>query len=308
MSTLRRYQKDPKFLINCALTIFRSKKIRTAVVEGICDKRFLSQWIPAGAAVRFDGFDGKPLVELVYENSLLNPYSNFEFLYFFADVDFDVISQKPLYKHPSFVYNAYCFEENRLHYNDLETYLINSNALSKVLVNLDIDASVAQDLRDRLERASRLIGSLRAADILLQRAKNLRSSILNGLEIRAFFDPRDIAFDEKALYNALPRWSNYRTYIDDLIKAAKCLDREWPSGWSLSRGHDLTEMLALHLEQRGQKGITAVKLELMLRLACEFADFQRSPMGRRLVASGGMVAMQLSCESQPCVAGAEDAA
>lgn len=296
MSSLRRYQKDPKFLLNSALTMFRSKQIRTAVVEGVCDKRFLSQWIPAGAAIRFDGLDGKSLVDLVYKNSRLKPYSDFEFLYFFADVDFDVISKQPLNEHPSFVYNAFCFEENRLHYNDLETYLINSSALVKVLVNLDIDANEADGLRERLERASRVTGSLRAADIVVQRANNLRSSILNGLEIRSFFKPHDVAFNETELFKALPRWSNYREYIEDLIEEAKRLDRESPTDWSLSRGHDLTEMLALHLEHRGQRGMTAEKLELMLRLACELAEFQRSPMGRRLAASGGMTAMQLACE------------
>lgn len=275
--------------------MFRSKQIRTAVVEGVCDKRFLSQWIPAGAAIRFDGLDGKPLVDLAYKNSRLKPYSDFEFLYFFADVDFDVISKQPLNEHPSFVYNAFCFEENRLHYNDLETYLINTSAFGKVLVNLDIDANEADGLRERLERASRVTGSLRAADIIVQRANNLRSSILNGLEIRAFFNPRDVAFNETELFKALPRWSNYREHIDDLIEAAKRLDRESPSDWSLSRGHDLTEMLALHLEHRGQRGMTAEKLELMLRLACELAEFQDSPMGKRLAASGGMTAMYLAC-------------
>lgn len=296
MSSLRRYQKDPKALLNNALHMFRSKKIRTVVVEGVCDKRFLSQWITADAAIRFDGLGGKPLVDLVYKNSRLKPYSDFEFLYFFADVDFDVIAKQPLNEHPSFVYNAFCFKENRLHYNDLETYLINTSAFGKVLVNLDIDANEADGLRERLERASRVMGSLRAADIVVQRANNLRSSILNGLEIRAFFDPGDVAFNETELFKALPRWANYREYVDELIEVAKRLDRESPTDWSLSRGHDLTEMLALHLKHRGQKGMTAEKLELMLRLACELAEFQGSPMGRRLAASGCMTAMYSACE------------
>jgi hypothetical protein len=276
--------------------MFRSKNIRTAVVEGVCDKRFLGQWIPPNAAIRFDGLDGKKLVDLVYKTSRLKPYADYEFLYFFADVDFDVITNQPLHKHPNFIYNAFCFEENRLHYNDLETYLINTNAFEKVLVNLDIDTSEASGLRERLERASRVTGSLRAADIIVQQSNNLRSSILNGLEIRAFFNSRDIAFNQAELFNALPRWSNYREYTDELIEAAKRLDRESPSTWSLSRGHDLTEMLALHLDYLGQRGITGEKLELMLRLACEFAEFQCSPMGKQFAASEAIKAMSSACE------------
>lgn len=293
MSSLRKFQNEPKHLLNSALNMFRSKKIRTVIVEGACDKRFLSQWIPAKAEIRFDGLYGKPLVDLVYKNSQLKPYSNYEFLYFFADVDFDVITNQPLHKHPKFIYNAFCFEENRLHYNDLETYLINTSAFEKVLVNLDIDINEATGLRERLERASRVTGSLRAADIIVQQSNNLRSSILNGLEIRAFFNPRDIALNEIDLFKALPNWSNYREYTDDLIEEAKRLNRESPVSWSLSRGHDLTEMLLLHLEFRSQRGMTAEKLELMLRLACERADFQDSPMGKQLAKSGGMVA---TCE------------
>ncbi|MBK8536853.1 MAG: hypothetical protein IPL59_18190 [Candidatus Competibacteraceae bacterium] len=296
MSSLRKFQIEPNYILNNALSMFRSKKIRTAIVEGVCDKRFLSQWIPLNAAIRFDGLDGKSLVNLVYKNSRLKPYSDYEFLYFFADVDFDVITNQPLHKHPKFIYNVFCFEENRLHYNDLETYLINTSAFEKVLVNLDIDVNEAASLRERLERASRVTGSLRAADIIVQRSNNLRSSILNGLEIRPFFSSRDIAIDQGKLFKALPTWSNYREYTDDLVEAAKRLDRELPLGWSLSRGHDLTEMLALHLECRGQRGITAEKLELMLRLACELAEFQGSPMGKRLTASGGMTAMSPACE------------
>ena len=297
MSSLRKFQKDPKVLLNNALSMYRSRKIRTAIVEGLCDKRFLGQWVPAGAPIRFDGFDGKPLVELAYKNSLLKPYSEYDFLYFFADVDFDILAKKPLHEHPAFIYSAFCFNEKRLHYNDLESFLINTNAFEKVLVNIDIDAREATALRSNLEKASRVTGTLRAADLIVQRANNLRSSVLNGLEIRAFFIPRDLTFNEEELKKALPRWSNYPVHTGELIEAARRLDRESPTPWSLSRGHDLTEMLSLHLESRGHRGFTAEKLELMLRLACEFTDFERSPMGRRLQGSGGMAVLRTAGES-----------
>lgn len=296
MSSLRKFQKDPKVLLNNALSMYRSRRIRTAIVEGICDKRFLGQWVTAGASIRFDGFDGKPLVELAYKKSRLKPYSDYDFLYFFADVDFDVIADTPLHDDPVFVYNAFCFDEKRCHYNDLESFLINTNAFEKVLVNFDIDAKEAKLLRSNLEKASRVIGSLRAADPIVQRANNLRSSVLNGIEIKAFFNPRELTFNEAEMNRALPRWSNYPLHVDDLIDTAKKLDREYPTIWSLSRGHDLTEMLALHLESRGQRGVTPDKIELMLRLACEFSDFERSPMGRRLQGSGGMATLRTTCE------------
>lgn len=288
MSSVRKYQQNVRVLLNTALQMFRSRQIKTVIVEGPCDKRFIGQWMSVGAKMRFDGFDGKSLVESVYRDSRAKPYSDYEFLYFVVDVDFDLTSGRSLYEHPSFIYNAFCFDERRLHFNDLESFLINTRAFEKVLVNLDVDTSMADVLRTKLERASRVIGSIRAADIVVQKSLGLRSSVLNGFEIRAFFEASDITFDEEKLKRALPKWSNYPHHVDDLIAKAGQLDRESSTVWSLSRGHDLTEMLALYLEHHGVRGMTAEKIELMLRLACEFSDFKASPMGRRLDQSGGM--------------------
>jgi hypothetical protein len=290
VSSLRKFQKNPKHLLNTALTMFRSKKIQTAVVEGVCDKRFLSQWMSPENPLRFDGFDGKELVELAYADSKSKPYSAYDFLYFFADVDFDVLVQRGLNRAPTFFYNAFCFDENRLHYNDLETYLLNTKALEKVLVNFDIEAKEASSLRELLERGSRLIGSLRAADVIVKRANRLSSSVLNGLDIRALFNARDLSFNEAELFKALPNWSNYREHTDELIETAQRLNRESPTEWHLSRGHDVTEMLALHLEQRGNRGMTPEKVELLLRLACELDDFRNSPMGKQLDRFGRVAA------------------
>lgn len=288
MSTLRKFQQDPKHLLNQALGLFRSRQIKTIIVEGVCDKRFLSQWIPAGAPIRFDGFAGKPLVNNTYLNSQLKPYSAYDFLYFIADVDLDVITGDNLHTHSNYIYNAYCFEETRLHFNDLETYLINTNAFEKVLVNLDLDAKEAVLLRQKLIFASRVSGSLRAADVILKRENKLSRSILNGLEIRIFFEPKDMSCNETALYKALPNWSNYPEYVDELIAKAEEIKNLSPNDWSLSRGHDLTEMLSLHFKYRG-KHVTPEQLELMLRLACELTIFETSPMGKQLTKLGTII-------------------
>lgn len=287
MSSLRRFQADPKNLLNTALSMYRSKRIKTAVVEGVCDKRFLSQWLSTDAQLRFDGFDGKLLVEKAFKGSRAKPYSDHDFLYFIADVDFDAVCQTPLHDHSSFVYNVFCSDEKKTIYNDLECFLVNTSALEKVLANFDVAPSSASFMRERLERASREIGAYRAADLLVQRKFNLRSSVLNGLEVRGFFVPTELTVESSRLKKALPGWSNYKEYVDDLIDAAARLDRQSPPLWSLSRGHDVTEMIALHLEVIGNRGTTREKLEMMLRLACEFNEFSKSPMCKKINAAGG---------------------
>jgi hypothetical protein len=281
VSSLRQYQNNPKHLISTALQMFRSKQIQTAVVEGTSDRKFLSQWITDTTKIRFDGFNGKELVNNAFIE--YNSSQNFkdDFLYFFADIDFDVITNNPLKKHHKFIYNAFCIQHQQALFNDLETFLLNTNAFNKVLVNLDMAINNTANLRGQLERASRTPGSLRAADIIIKKKNKLSSSVLNGLNIETFFDPVQIKFDKEELFKALSRWTNYPEYIDDLIDEAERLDRDFPTAWSLSRGHDLTEMLALHLNHLGHKGMNASKLELMLRLSCELTDFLDSPMGKQ---------------------------
>lgn len=280
-SRLKKYQSTPTNLLGTALHLFRSTGTQTAVVEGLTDKRFLSQWSKPDK-IRFAGFEGKPHVEEVYRESKKHPYSAHDFLYFFADIDYDEVDRKPLVLDPRFIYNAYCNQKNAVEFNDLETFLINSSAFEKLLANHDIDTREATDLRVKLEVASRLIGALRAADLSLVRKLKLSSSVLNGIEIEPFFRANDVTIDTEALHSRLPYWSNRREYVEDLIDEAAKINAEKPNLWALSRGHDLTEMLTLYLQGQGHPTARQDKLELMLRLACDYRVFKDSAMGRKL--------------------------
>ncbi|RBH53624.1 MULTISPECIES: hypothetical protein [Pseudomonas] len=284
-STLKKYQTNPKNLLETAIAFYRSKKIKTAVVEGTCDRRFLQQWTKFDAPIRFDGFDGKDLVLKAYDGAQTGAFLKHDFLYFFSDIDFDEITGENIVEHPKYINNAYCSTTKKVEYNDLEIFLINTAALEKVLVNHDIEASEANVIRDRLESTSRLAGSFRAADILVTKKNGLRRSILNGLEPSAYFNSKTITLDRDALLDQMPRWANHPNYLDELIDEADTMASSAVSPWSLSRGHDVTEFLALHLTARTKYQIARERLELMLRLACELDEYKNSPMGRKLLAS-----------------------
>ena len=285
-SSLRKYQTNPKTLLETAINFYRSKKIKTAIVEGACDRRFIQQWCKPDAAVRFDGFDGKSLVEQAYLGSQTGAFSKHDFLYFFSDVDYDIISGKKITHHPRYINNAYCTEKQQIEYNDLEIFLVNTIALEKLLSNQDINPSEANSIRNKLEQASREVGSFRAADITLSKKLGLGRSILNGLEPGTFFNCKSISIDRASMIEQMPRWSNYPRYIDDLVDEAEALDKSHAAKWALSRGHDVTELLSLHLEDRGSRGLTRERVELMLRLACELSDYKNSTMGKQLLADG----------------------
>lgn len=280
-SRLKKFQSSPANLLATALHIFRSTGAQTAIVEGMTDKRFLSQWSNPDK-IRFAGFEGKSHVEEVYQASKKPPYVAHEFLYFFADIDYDEVNRRPLVVDRRFIYNAYCEQKKSSEFNDLEAFLINSPAFEKLLANHDIDTRQAADLRRKLEIASREIGALRAADHSLVHSLRLRSSILNGLQVEPFFNADNLTIDLAALHNQLPYWSNYREYVDDLISEAAVINAATPKPWALSRGHDLTEMLGLYLQRQGHKAAQQDKLELMLRLACDYLVFKDSAMGRKL--------------------------
>ena len=282
MSRLRAIQCNPKNLLNTAKMLYKSKGEQTIVVEGKTDMYFLQQWRQPGSKIRFDGLDGKTLVEKVYHASKQPPYSDQQFLYFFADVDFDEISGTPLIDDPRFIYNAYCANKSLVEYNDLEAFLVNNGALEKLLINHGIDPSSAPEIKRKLETASRYFGSLRAADIVLGKKNKLSLSILNSFDIEPFFDAKQFVVNQKSFEAQLPYWTNYKHYVDDLLEEAEKINAANSKPWALSRGHDVTEMLALHLVEVGSKGMRAEKVELMLRLACELATFKASPMGRKL--------------------------
>lgn len=285
-SSLRKYQTNPKTLLETAINFYRSKKIKTAIVEGACDRRFIQQWCKTDAPLRFDGFDGKALVEQAYAGSQIGAFSKHDFLYFFSDIDYDAISGRPIIHNPRYINNAYCQAKRQAEYNDLEIFLVNTIALEKVLSNQDIEPSEANSIRDRLEQCSCLVGSFRAADITLSKRLGLNRSILNGLEPGTFFNSKSISVDYKSMIDQMPRWANYPHYIDDLIDEAEALRKRHVVKWSLSRGHDVTEFLSLYLVERGSRGLSRERLELMLRLACELTDYKSSAMGRQLLAAG----------------------
>lgn len=282
MSSLKRYQKNPKELLGYALQMYRSKKIITIIVEGPNDKRFLSQWIGKDSNARFEGLEGKALVEEIYKESLTKTFESFKFTCYFADVDYDFVLGKSLLIDKFFVYNAYLDDLKVTQFNDLETFLINTNALEKLLANHDIETSASISFRVDLEKASRDIGKLRVADIILQKKEKLQNSILNSLDISTIHVPKSLTIDEKRLKALMPRWSNYPHFVDNLIELSEKVDKDNPAKWSLSRGHDITEIIALYMDSIGKKGFSKEKVELLLRSGCELNEYNTSPMGCKI--------------------------
>lgn len=288
MSSSNRYKRSikdvaqsPTTIINTAISLNRSQKYATIIVEGENDARFLRQWITSDVKVRFAGFGGKKVVIDSYNEAKRQDSLNLNYLTFVADVDFDGIHGQ-IINDDRFIYNEFCYRNKTVIHNDLEGFLFTTKALEKYLANHDIEAAEVENIRVKIEKATKIIGSYRLADIQLQSQKKKKNSILNGIEVSQFISFKTLEIDVRKLQTQLPRWSNYPELVDDLIQQAAENQRTTPQKWLLSRGHDITEILCGYLNDLKGLHLNSSQIEQGLRLACERDWFVCSSMGNRI--------------------------
>jgi len=264
-----------------------TKRRRTVVVEGDNDVRFFNQWYGDSDIVRFVSVGGKSNVMMVYSDYIKQqPMRDRRGMFFCVDIDWDLIHEKPLPSKDDFLCNSFCLNSLTHYNNDLEGFLVNTGAIKKVLSSYDIDVSdgFLDCIISKIEKASRCIGKYRAADEVTQKRLRLYSSVLNGLSATEFFDAKSFTINETELLRSMPNWSNYPLHIDDLVADATYLDKQFVKPFSLSNGHDITELLSVYIEANSKvRGLTKDKIEKELRLGCELADFKSTPMYEKMV-------------------------
>ena len=67
--------------------------------------------------------------------------------------------------------------------------------------------------------------------------------------------------------------------IEEVISNATKLTKKYPVGWQLCRGHDLTEMLALHVSNIVGRKVSVREIEEDLRMACELEMINATRFG-----------------------------
>lgn len=288
-SSLKKY--FDKNIVSTARAMFTgSGKKKTIIVEGVNDCRFLNQWFGDNNNIRFVAANGKTNVIHTYNDFLKNTMMvKNKAMFFCVDVDWDFIHGKTEYNKDFFILNSACLFNKKHFHNDLEIFLINTVALKKVLSSYDvnIEGDNLLKLKTKLELASRTIGKYRAADDITKKRLFLSQSVLNGLDAMSFFNPEKMEVDEDSLVSSMSRWSNYPIHVDDLIEDAEILNSKYTLPWSLSNGHDVTEMLAKYIcSIKGWEELKKEKIETELRISCELADFSITPMYEKFRAEG----------------------
>jgi len=271
---------------------FDNDGMQTIVVEGETDYRLFRQWLIEKNA-RLENVDGKPNVKEIWRKAKERKFSA---IHCIADLDFDFVLRDNPIIDEQFIYVSIKDgnSDADIECNDLESALIRSHSLSKVMsqkyrgndLYQNFEMKIAE-LREHLRIAARDVGAFRAAEQLLFLTRKISAIGSNFTINEDFFDSIDINVDFEKLASFLRRGSGVIGYgIEEVISNATKLTKKYAVGWQLCRGHDLTEMLALHVSNIVGRKVSVREIEEDLRMACELEMINATRFGSRLLNIG----------------------
>jgi len=292
ISSIKKFQSNPNSLLNNARMRFDNDGMQTIVVEGETDYRLFRQWLIEKNA-RLENVDGKQNVKDIWRKAKERKFSA---IHCIADLDFDFVLRDDPIIDEQFIYVSIKDgnDDSDIECNDLESALIRSHSLSKVMSQKYKGKDLYQnfevridELRENLRIAARDLGAFRAADQLLFLTRKV-SAIGSKFTINEeFFDSVEVNIDFEKISSVLRRGSGVMGYgIDEVISNATKLAKKYAVGWQLCRGHDLTQMLAMHVSNLIHRDVSVREIEEDLRMACELEMINATRFGSRLLNIG----------------------
>ena len=234
------------------------------LVEGGSDKIFYERFIDKLVCQIVIG-SGKERVIAILDSLEKSNYSG---IIGIVDADFDRLNNIS-YPSP----NLLCTDTH-----DLETMLIQSPALDKVIAEFGSEEKIAKfgDVRIALLKAGQSIGYL--LWLSLDKELNLK---FEGIEFGKFIDLKTLKIDESKLIIEVKNKSQIFSLSSQELQQ-QLIDRKNSSHdlWQVCRGHDLVEILSFGLRKTiGTNAPNDVKLEILersLRLAYEDVYFHQT--------------------------------
>lgn len=240
------------------------------LVEGDTDKKFYSRFIDR-AACQIVILSGKPSSKqrvIAVLEKLEN--SEFQGILAIVDADCDRLLETLPYNSPNLL---------RTDTHDLETMLLKSPALEKVLAEFGSEEKISKfqrEIRDVLLVAGLSVGYLR----WISQVERLELTF-NGIDFGKFIDKNTIEIQETQLIEVVKKKSQ-RLDINNQDISDRIVSIKNPSHdpWQVCCGHDLVEIFSWALRKAiGSHNPNDVKpesLERNLRLAYETADFYQT--------------------------------
>jgi Protein of unknown function (DUF4435) len=233
------------------------------LVEGSSDQAFYNQFIDKSACV-ITPIPGKPSSKILAITILkILEQDSFQGVLAIVDADFDHLETLPTSGSNLL----------RTDSHDLETMILSSNALEKVVGEYSSEDKMSKfdrDFREALLAAGLAIGYLRWISQL--DGLNLTFSTLS---VKNFINAKTLAIDELALITEVKNKSQAQKLKNEDLQN-RMTDQRNPSHdpWQVCCGHDLTEILSFALQKTiGSMKVDAIELERSLRLAYEAVYF-----------------------------------
>ena len=104
-----------------------------------------------------------------------------------------------------------------------------------------------------------------------------------SFEIEDYLDKENFLFLERDFQTLLKHSSSYKNFVDELCLQADMLNNQYSSSWTLSRGHDVSELISIYLFVRFNIDLSAKEIEQYLRLSIDSIDFNSYPVLNSLV-------------------------
>jgi hypothetical protein len=232
------------------------------LIEGTLDMKFYRRFINEDNC-RLSSHEGKENVIAVLK---VLEQRGFQGVLAIVDADFDRL-MPPTYLSPNLLLTDT---------HDLETMLIQSPALEKVLFEFGSEKKIEEfgrDVRQTLLDAGTSIGYL----LFISRSRLLNLKF-EGISFSKFIDEHSLVIDENAFLQEVRNKSQaFGLSIQDLQQDLTQQKNAGFDPWQVCCGHDLIQILSIGLQKAlGTKNSTEVKqdiLERSLRLAYEKVDF-----------------------------------
>jgi hypothetical protein len=238
------------------------------LVEGTSDKVFYERFIDK-IACQVVIMAGKPSSKFKAIAVLdILDRSNFHGVLAIVDADFDRLEDS--------VYESMNLLRTDTH--DLETMLIDSPALDKVVAEFGSEEKIAKlklDVRTSLVEAGISIGYLR----WISQCDRLNLTF-SDLKFSKFIDEKNLQMNELDLIQEVKNKSQaFSLNTEDLQQRIADENNKGFNPWQVCCGHDLVEILALGLRKTiGTMSVDSDSLERSLRLAYEEVYFQKTQL------------------------------
>jgi Protein of unknown function (DUF4435) len=233
------------------------------LVEGSSDKVFYERFIDK-IACQVVIMAGKTRVIAVLD---ILDRSNFDGVVAIVDADFDRLEDS--------VYESVNLLRTDTH--DLETMLLNSLALDKVIAEFGSAEKIAiqLDVRTSLVEAGISIGYLR----WISQCDGLNLTF-SDLKFSKFIDEKTLQINELDLIQEVKNKSQaFSLKTEDLKQRIADENNKGFNPWQVCCGHDLVEILALGLRKAiGTMSVDVDNLERSLRLAYEEVYFRKTQL------------------------------